>query len=67
MLISQEKNQDGKPIYGCHVIGENWYFMVMHGREYAIDTGFVATKSEELLKIYAILKRFKAVLKELER
>ena len=26
MLIAQEKNQDDKPIYGCHVIGELWHY-----------------------------------------
>jgi hypothetical protein len=28
MLIAQEKNQDNKPIYGCHVIGEFLYFFI---------------------------------------
>ena len=35
-LIAQEINQDQKPIYGCYVIGEMWYFMLVNGREYAI-------------------------------
>ena len=62
MLIAQEKNQDGLPIYGCHVIGENWYFMLLHGREYAIDKGLNATKTDDLHQIFLILKKFKTIL-----
>jgi hypothetical protein len=66
MLIAQVKNQDDKPIYGCHVIGENWYFMVLNGREYAIDKGFNATKVEELQRIFIVLKGFKQILSTLD-
>lgn len=62
MLIAQEKNQDSKPIYGCHVIGELWHFMVIDGREYSIHKGFNATNPEELQKILLILRKFKDVL-----
>jgi hypothetical protein len=62
MLIAQEKNQDSKPIYGCHVIGELWHFMVIHGREYSIHKGFNATNPDELQKILLILRKFKDVL-----
>ena len=62
MLIAQEKNQDNKPIYGCHVIGELWHFMVIHGREYSIHKGFNATNPDELQKILLILRKFKDVL-----
>ena len=62
MLIAQEKNQDSKPIYGCHVIGELWHFMVIDGREYSIHKGLNATNPEELQKILLILRKFKDVL-----
>jgi hypothetical protein len=62
MLIAQEKNQDGKPIYGCHVIGENWYFMVMHGRDYAIASSLDSTSKEDLQTILLILRKFKDIL-----
>jgi hypothetical protein len=58
-LIAQEMNLDAKPIYGCYVIGEMWYFMVVHGREYAIDKGLNALKMDELFKIYWVLKKVK--------
>jgi hypothetical protein len=34
MLIAQEMNKNGKPIYGAYMIGKDWYFMVMRGKEY---------------------------------
>ncbi len=62
MLIAQEQNQDGKPIYGCHVIGEQWYFMVMQGREYAIANGLDSTEKTDLQRILLILRKFKHIL-----
>ena len=61
-LIAQEVNADQKPIYGCYVMGEMWYFMLLNGREYAIDKGLNALKSDELEKIYLILKKVKNII-----
>jgi hypothetical protein len=61
-LIAQTVNDDQKPIYGCYVIGEMWYFMLLNDREYAIDKGLNALKSEELQKIYLILKKVKDII-----
>ncbi len=62
MLIAQELNKDGKPIYGLYTIGRNWYFMVMQGKTYSISKGYEATEREELLQIIAILRKFKVIL-----
>lgn len=61
-LIAQEYNRDQKPIYGCYVIGEMWYFMLVNGREYAIDKGLNALKSNELEKIFLVLKKVKNII-----
>jgi hypothetical protein len=61
-LIAQEMNADHKPIYGCYVIGEMWYFMLLNNREYAIDKGLNALKFEELQKIYLVLKKVKHII-----
>lgn len=61
-LIAQEINKDQKPIYGCYVIGEMWYFMLVNGREYAIDKGLNALKSDELETIYLILQKVKSII-----
>ncbi len=62
MLIAKEKNQFKKPLYGCAVVGENWYFMVMDGKNYSVSTAFVSTNSESLQKILLILRKFKHIL-----
>jgi hypothetical protein len=62
MLIAQEHNQDGKPIYGCHVIGELWHFMVMQGNEYAMHKGLNATEPDDLQQILLILRKIKHIL-----
>jgi len=57
MLVGQAKNEQRHPIYGCHVIGANWYFMILHKKQYAISSAYVATKAE----VVAILRALKAI------
>jgi hypothetical protein len=63
-LIATELNQDNQPIYGCHVIGEMWYFMLVNGREYAIAKGIDATDKKGLERIFLILKQIKKIIQE---
>ena len=65
MLIAQEKNKNGKPLYGCHIIGEFWYFMVMEGKQYSIAPAFDATNAVHLQRILMILRGFKQILESL--
>jgi len=62
MLIAQEMNKNGKPVYGAYVIGKDWYFMVMEGKEYCISESYSATNKQELLQIIAILREFRVIL-----
>ena len=62
MLIAQEKNERQHPLYGCVVIAENWYFMVLDGTEYAVSTPFVSTITSDLQAILLILRKFKHIL-----
>jgi hypothetical protein len=62
MLIAQEMNKNDKPVYGAYVIGKDWYFMVMEGKEYCISNAYQATKKDELLQIIAILREFRVIL-----
>jgi hypothetical protein len=62
MLIAQEMNKNGKPVYGAYVIGKDWYFMVMEGKEYCISESYRATNKQELLQIIAILRAFRVIL-----
>ena len=62
MLLAQEKNQNGKPIYGAEIIGRNWSFVIMQGREYCISPAYDSIKRGELLEIIAILRKFRHIL-----
>jgi hypothetical protein len=61
-LIGQVNNDDKKPLYGCEVIGGNWVFMIMEGKDYCLSTPFVATEKKSLLQIIAILRKFREIL-----
>ncbi|MFN0200627.1 MAG: hypothetical protein ACKVTZ_03865 [Bacteroidia bacterium] len=61
-LIAQTKNANGKPLYGCEVIGKQWSFVLMEGAKYYVSDAFDATKRDELLQIIAILRKFKLIL-----
>jgi hypothetical protein len=62
MLIAQEQNEKKRPLYGCAVIGENWYFMVLDNKTYSVSTGFVSTNPDGLQSILLILRKFKHIL-----
>ena len=40
MLVAQQQNNNGKPVFGSYIIGRNWCFMALVGKEYAISTDF---------------------------
>jgi hypothetical protein len=61
-LIGQVKNKKDMPLYGCEVVGKIWTFVVMEGQNYCVSEAFDATKREDLLKIIAILRKFKEIL-----
>jgi hypothetical protein len=64
-LIAQEKNtNDGKmiPLYGCEVIGEKWTFVIMESKTYSLSKTYICTDRSDLLKIIAILRKFRQIL-----
>ena len=59
MLVGQAKNKEyDRPMYGCYVIGQNWYFLVLEGKQYKVAPPFAATSSE-VFDIYRVLKALK--------
>ncbi|MFN0202361.1 MAG: hypothetical protein ACKVTZ_12620 [Bacteroidia bacterium] len=61
-LIAQEKNQNGKPMYGCTVAGKYWEFLLLEGRTYCVSKAYDCTERDDLLTIIAILRKFKELL-----
>jgi hypothetical protein len=61
MLAARELNSAQYPMYGCYVVGRNWFFLVLEGSMYAESDVFVATQ-EDIYQIFAILREAKAII-----
>jgi hypothetical protein len=62
MLVGQQLNQAQEhkfPIYGCYIIGRNWFFVVLEGGKYAVSDAFQSTKQDDALQIMRILLQLK--------
>lgn len=55
MLVAQQLNNNDSPIYGCYVIGRDWYFMVLENTQYSISRDYSCV-TQEVFEIYKILK-----------
>ncbi len=64
MLAAQRLNDNKKPIFGSYIIGRNWCFMALVGKEYAISKDFSCV-ADEIFDIYRILKGLKIQIDKL--
>ena len=62
MLIAQETNDDGKPIYGGYLIGQNWNFTLFHNNTYCQSRQYDSTRREDLLSIIFIIRKLKELI-----
>jgi hypothetical protein len=51
MLIAQNINNDGKPIYGGYLFGSSWRFTTLFGKEYCQSRNFDTTRKDDVLQI----------------
>ena len=63
MLTAQALNNDDLPIYGIYVIGQNWSFLVLQGKHYAVSNAFSAI-SPEIIDIFKRLKYLKKIVEK---
>jgi hypothetical protein len=61
MLAARELNHIEYPLYGCYIVGRNWFFVVLEGDTYAESLAFDATQ-EDILQIFSILREAKAII-----
>ena len=64
MLVAQKLNDNQKPIYGSYIIGRNWYFMALVGKEFAISEDYSCV-NDELFDIFRILKSLRVQIEKL--
>ena len=62
MLVAQSINQLVEPIYGCYIIGQNWYFLTLIGKHYCISPAYSAL-TNEILMIFKALKALNEIAK----
>lgn len=63
MLVGQALNDNGLPMYGCFVIGSDWYFMTLEGKEYAKSRDYSAL-SDEIFDIFRVLRVLRMVVEK---
>ena len=54
MVGAQRQNVESFPLYGCYVLGRNWFFVVLDGKQYAVSNAFNATE-DDIFRIYSAL------------
>lgn len=62
MIAAQTINEIKIPLYGCYVIGRNWFFVIVNDREYSVSLAYDATKPE-LYSIYALVSAAPSLVK----
>jgi len=61
MLVGQALDPHPKPRYGCYVVGYDWRFVVLEGKEYAISQDYSAIR-DDIFNIFRILKVLKQIV-----
>lgn len=61
MLVGQQQNDGKEVIYGCYVVGRNWYFMVLKDKEFVVSRDYSATH-DDIFNIVKILKSLRVIL-----
>ena len=49
---------DENPIYGCYVLGRNWFFVILTGQDYVVSNSLDASQ-EDIFVIFKMLKKVK--------
>jgi hypothetical protein len=62
MVAAQHQNAEKFPLYGCYVVGRNWFFVLLNGTEYAVSKSYDAAEPIILQDILAILQKIKTML-----
>ena len=56
-------NEPEQAIYGCYIIGRNWFFVVLEANKYAVSKAYDATE-KEVYEIISILKKIKKMFEQ---
>jgi hypothetical protein len=62
MIAAQYLNQNGNTLYGSYVIGRDWYFTVLDGKNYSRSESFRLTQPKELRQVILTLRKLKQII-----
>ncbi len=54
MVGARQQNAEMFPLYGCYVLGRNWFFVVLDEQQYAVSKAFDATQ-DDIFGIYSAI------------
>ncbi len=63
MLVAQSQNETKLPLYGCYVVGRNYFFVVLNQMEYAVSPEFDAS-SNDIMSIFRMFRFVKHYIEE---
>lgn len=62
MILAQELNNDGKPLFGCWLQGKFWNFTTLTNRDYCVSKSYDASDMTDLQQIVFILRKLKDLI-----
>jgi hypothetical protein len=62
MLAARELNAITEPMYGCYVVGREWFFVVIDGDSYSTSDAYLATRDD----IFLIVGFFQAMKRSID-
>ena len=63
MVAARQNNEKKTPLFGCYVVGRDWFFVILDKQEYAVSLACDATKTHELYQIVAMLSAIPDIIK----
>jgi hypothetical protein len=62
MLAAQTLNGNDNPVFGCYLNGRLWFFATLIGKTYCFSGGFVADDKGDIVRIFNILRKLRAMI-----
>jgi len=62
MLAAQHLNNNGKTLYGSFVVGRDWFFAVLDGKNYSRSESLRLTQPKELRQVILTLRKLKQII-----
>lgn len=63
MITAQHLNTNkNRVLYGCYIVGKDWYFVALQGKQYQNTTNYNVTEFDKLALVFTILQNIKNLI-----